>query len=915
MKKFILLALALFGPNALADGRIMNVDINSGAKIVYSKMEDVASGSIIGRVAGGAGPATALTASQVGTLLGVAADAFELAYTPTNLGDWSVAPANVGDALDELAARDYEATTVTDTNSVNLTLTGDDITADVKLSASAADAGNINAINTIETDGIQTQVPIATTSVTGVITDTDWDTFNNKQAALPLTTKGDILTRDASGYIRFPVCLDDEVMIADTGETSGWRCGAAASVLTFSDTDSIDLTRTLDDITADLLLSASAADAGHINAVNTIESDGLQVQVPIASTSVTGVVTDTDWDTFNNKQPAGNYITALTSDVTASGPGSVAATIAADAVTNAKMADMATMTIKGNDTGGAANPQDLTGTEVTAMLDVFTATEKGLVPLSGGGTTTFLRADGTFATPAAGGDVSSNTATSVDGEIALFNGTTGKSIKRATGTGYAKLASGVLSAQSTPIPAADVNGGRTINPQTGTTYTFALADGSKAGGFPLVSLANASPITATIDTNANVAFPVGTQIDVSNDGTGVVTIAPAGGVTVNSSVGLTLSQYGAGSLVKTATNVWNFYSGVSGGITDLTGDVSATGPDSAVATLATVNGNVGSFTYGSFTVNAKGLITAASSGTAPVTSISVASANGLAGNSSGGQTPALTLSTTVTGNVCANGTAFSACGVTGSGNTVLATSPTLVTPTLGVAAATTINKVAFTAPATGSTLTIADGKTFTSSNTLTLAGTDGSTLNIGTGGTLGTAAYTAASAYEVPLTFSTGLTRSTNTITVNTSQNIATLSNLTTNGFVKTSGGAGTLGVQTSPIPSSDIGGTRTINAQTGTTYTFVLADGSGAGGYPLVTGANAAAQTFTVPPNSSVAYPTGTQIDVCQTGAGKLTLAQGAGVTINSLSGNKAIGGQYVCVSLVTTATDVWLLTGNLIP
>lgn len=65
---------------------------------------------------------------------------------------------------------------------------------------------------------------------------------------------------------------------------------------------------------------------------------------------------------------------------------------------------------------------------------------------------------------------------------------------------------------------------------------------------------------------------------------------------------------------------------------------------------------------------------------------------------------------------------------TGSGTTVvLATSPTLVTPTIGVATATTVNKVTLTAPAAGSTLTIADGKTLTSSNTITLAGTDGST--------------------------------------------------------------------------------------------------------------------------------------------------------------------------------------------
>lgn len=71
--------------------------------------------------------------------------------------------------------------------------------------------------------------------------------------------------------------------------------------------------------------------------------------------------------------------------------------------------------------------------------------------------------------------------------------------------------------------------------------------------------------------------------------------------------------------------------------------------------------------------------------------------------------------------------------VTGTGSEVLATSPTitsptLYTPTLGVATATTVNKVTFTAPATGSTLTIADGKTLTTSASLTLAGTDSTTM-------------------------------------------------------------------------------------------------------------------------------------------------------------------------------------------
>lgn len=65
---------------------------------------------------------------------------------------------------------------------------------------------------------------------------------------------------------------------------------------------------------------------------------------------------------------------------------------------------------------------------------------------------------------------------------------------------------------------------------------------------------------------------------------------------------------------------------------------------------------------------------------------------------------------------------------TGTGNLVLATSPTLTTPVLGVATATSINKVALTAPATGATITIADGKTLTANHSLTLAGTDATTM-------------------------------------------------------------------------------------------------------------------------------------------------------------------------------------------
>jgi len=74
-----------------------------------------------------------------------------------------------------------------------------------------------------------------------------------------------------------------------------------------------------------------------------------------------------------------------------------------DAVTNAKLANVGTSTIKGRVTAGTGDPEDLTGTQATTLLDVFTSSLKGLAPASGGGTTNFLRADGTWASPPGGG--------------------------------------------------------------------------------------------------------------------------------------------------------------------------------------------------------------------------------------------------------------------------------------------------------------------------------------------------------------------------------------------------------------------------------------------------------------------------------------------------------------------------------
>lgn len=77
------------------------------------------------------------------------------------------------------------------------------------------------------------------------------------------------------------------------------------------------------------------------------------------------------YDALAGKQDTGDYITELSGDVTATGPGAVDATITANAVTNDKLAKMATHTLKGNATISDADPQDLTDEEVRSVLSII----------------------------------------------------------------------------------------------------------------------------------------------------------------------------------------------------------------------------------------------------------------------------------------------------------------------------------------------------------------------------------------------------------------------------------------------------------------------------------------------------------------------------------------------------------------
>lgn len=95
--------------------------------------------------------------------------------------------------------------------------------------------------------------------------------------------------------------------------------------------------------------------------------------------------------------------------------------------------------------------------------------------------------------------------------------------------------------------------GVSINAQSGTTYTLVLGD---ANG--VVELTNGAAITLTVPTNASAAFPVGTAIELHQGGAGVVTVTPAGGVTLVSRGSLfdLAGQEAVAGIRKVATDKW-----------------------------------------------------------------------------------------------------------------------------------------------------------------------------------------------------------------------------------------------------------------------------------------------------------------------------------------------------------------------
>lgn len=97
-------------------------------------------------------------------------------------------------------------------------------------------------------------------------------------------------------------------------------------------------------------------------------------------------------------------------------------------------------------------------------------------------------------------------------------------------------------------------------------------------------------------------------------------------------------------------------------------------------------------------------------------------------------------------------------------------------------------------------------------------------------------------------------------------------------------------------------------NSQSSSSYTLVLTDRD-----KLVEINDTSGATLTVPTNSSVSFPIGTQILVVQSGAGQCTIIPSVGVNLYAEGSKVKTVGQYALATLVKCDTDSWYLGGNL--
>jgi hypothetical protein len=184
---------------------------------------------------------------------------------------------------------------------------------------------------------------------------------------------GDILYRNSSGYYTRLGIGNAADVLTVSGGLPVWSApggGSAHNILSATHTDAAIGTVARGDLITGQGVSPTWTKLVKGSANQIFQSDG----------------TDIGW-------------VSLSGDATLS---SGTLTISGNAVTVAKMQQIATASVLGRVTAATGNVEVLTATQLTTLINSFSSTLSGAVPASGGGTTNFLRADGTWAAPPGG---------------------------------------------------------------------------------------------------------------------------------------------------------------------------------------------------------------------------------------------------------------------------------------------------------------------------------------------------------------------------------------------------------------------------------------------------------------------------------------------------------------------------------
>ena len=514
----------------ISNGTIVDADINSAAGIASTKI----SGTAVTQADTGTVTNGMLAGSIADTKLDTIATAGKVSNSAT-----TAASANTASAI---VARDASGNFTAGT--ITAALSGNAATATKLATARTINGVSFDGSANI-TIGFATLDDIGDVSVTGASVGeflkwngTAWINASVAYGAIAsLTEIGDVLiTSAASGdflrwngtkWINDAVDLGTDTvgsyvtsLVAGTGITLTNNSGEGATPTVTVDTTIIQAR----------ISGVSDTEIGYLDGVTSAIQTQFDAKAPLASPALTGTPTaPTAAPGTNNTQVATTaYADAAVAAIVDSAPGALNTLNELAAAIN-------------DDASYAATITTALGLKAPLADPTFT----GTVTLPNNTVALGTKTTGDYvASLVAGTGV---TLTNNSGETATPTIAIGQAVSTSSNVQFADI---------TATGAVTITGETIIGPATIVNktagYTLALADQGK-----IVEMNVGSPVQLTVPPSSSVAFPIGTQINIMQYGTGKVQIAQGSGVTVRGTPGLYLrAQFSSATLIKRATDEW-----------------------------------------------------------------------------------------------------------------------------------------------------------------------------------------------------------------------------------------------------------------------------------------------------------------------------------------------------------------------